>query len=89
MVLQILYAKKITFSNINDTEYTHFTKDLKFKPRKITKETIFEKLNSFSNNENIKWKYYATEQFKENSFDKHNNQIIPLHLKYLIFALPH
>ena len=84
-----LVCKKIPFSNINDTEYTHLTKDLKFKPRKMTKETIFEKLNLFSDNENIKCKYYTTEQFKENSFDKHNNQIIPLHIKYLIFTLPH
>ena len=72
--------KEIPFSNINDTEYNRLTKDLKVKPKKITKETIFEKLNLFSDNENIKCKYYTTEQFKENGFDKHNNQMTFLHL---------
>ena len=57
--------KEIPFYNINDTEYNPLTKDLKVKPKKITKETIFEKLNLFSDNENIKCKYYTTEQFKE------------------------
>ena len=64
--------KEIPFSNINDTEYTHLIKDLKIKPKKITKETIFEELNLFSENGNIKCKQYTTEQFKENGFDKHN-----------------
>ena len=72
--------KEIPFSNINDTEYNSLTKDLKVKPKKITKETILEKLNLFSDNENIKCKYYTTEQFKENGFDKHNNQMTLLHL---------
>ena len=45
---------------------------LQILPKKITKETIFEKLNLFSDNENIKCKYYKTEHFKENGFDKHN-----------------
>ena len=67
--------KEFLFSNINDTEYSRLTKDLKVKPKNISKETIFEKLNLFSDNENIKCKYYTTEQFKENSFDKHNNQM--------------
>ena len=35
--------KEIPFSNINNTEYTHLTNDLKVKPKKIVKETIFEK----------------------------------------------
>ena len=43
--------KEIPFSNINDTGYNHLTKDLKVKPKKITKETIFEKLNLSSDNE--------------------------------------
>ena len=79
--------KEIPFSNINDTEYIHLAKDLKVKPKKITKETIFEKLNLFSDNENITCKYYTTEQFKENSFDKHNNQMTLLHLN--ISSLPY
>ena len=72
--------QEIPFSNINYTEYIHLTKDLKVKPKKITKETIFEKINLFSDNGNIKCKYYTTEQFKENGFDKHNNQMTLLHL---------
>ena len=79
--------KEIDFSNINDTEYIHLTKDLKVKPKKITKETIFEKLNLFSDNENITCKYYTTEQFKENGFNKHNNQMTLLHLN--ISSLPY
>ena len=43
MVLQILQAKRNPFSNINDTQYTHLTNDVKVKP-KIIRETIFEKL---------------------------------------------
>ena len=46
MVLQ----KEIPFSNINDTEYNRLIKDLKVKPKKITKETIFEKQNLSSDN---------------------------------------
>ena len=68
--------KEIPFSNINDTEYTHLIKDSKIKPKKITKETIFEELNLFSENENIKCKQYTTEQFKENGFDKHNQMTL-------------
>ena len=80
--------KEIPFSNINDTEYIHLTKDLKVKPKKIT-ETIFEKLNLFSDNENITCKYYTTEQFKENGFDKHNHQMTLLHLNisYLLYHI--
>ena len=81
MVLQMLYAK------IYDTVYNHLTKDLKVKPEKITKETIFEKLNLFSDNENMKCKYYTTEQFKKNDFDKHNQQMTLLHLN--ISSLPY
>ena len=62
--------KEINFSNINDTEYTHLIKDLKDKPKKITKETIIEQLNLFSDNKNNKCEYYMTEQFRENVFDK-------------------
>ena len=76
--------KEIPFSN---TEYIHLTKDLKVKPKKITKETIFEKLNLFSDNENITFKYYTTEPFKQNGFDKHNNQMTLLHLN--IPSLPY
>ena len=32
MVLPILYAKRNPFFNINDTEYTHLTNDLKINP---------------------------------------------------------
>ena len=42
--------KEIPFSNINDTEYNRLIKDLKVKPKKITKETIFEKQNLSSDN---------------------------------------
>ena len=42
--------KEIPFSNIIDTEYNRLTKDLKVKPKKNSKETIFEKLNLFSDN---------------------------------------
>ena len=41
----------------------------------------------FSDNENITCKYYTTEQFKENGFDKHNNQMTLLHLN--IPSLPY
>ena len=47
--------REIPFSNINDTEYTRLTNDLK--PEKITKETKFEKLNLFPDNENITCKF--------------------------------
>ena len=79
--------KEIPFSNINDNEYAYLTNDFKVKPKKITKETIFEKLNLFSDNENIKYKYYTTDQFKENGFDKYNNQRTLLHLN--ISSLPY
>ena len=64
-----------------------FNKGFKVKPKKITKETTFEKLNLFSDYENIKCKYHTTQQFKENGFDKHNNQMTLLHLN--ISSLPY
>ena len=44
-------------------------------------------MNLFSDNENITCKYYATEQFKENGFDKHKNQMTLLQLN--ISSLPY
>ena len=84
MVLQVLYAKRNDVSIINDTEYTHLTNDLKVKPEKIIKETTFEKFNSFSDNENIKCKYYTNQQFKENNSDNSDYRLTP---KYVIFNL--
>ena len=86
MVLQILYPKRNPFTNTNDTQYTHLTNDLKVKPKKI-KEIILEKLELFSGYENIESKYYTNEKFKENDFDKHNNQTSLLHLN--ISSLPY
>ena len=77
--------EEIFFSNINDTEYTDLTNDLKVKPRKIIKETIFENLNLFSDNESVKCKYYTNEPFKKNVFDKYNNQVTLLHLNISTF----
>ena len=77
--------KEIPFSNINDTEYIHFKKDLKVKPKIMTKETIFEKLNLLTDNENITG--YTTEQFRENGFDKHSNKMSLLHLN--VSSLPY
>ena len=81
-----IMQKEIPFSKINDTEYFLLTNDLKVKPKQLIKETIFEKLNLFSDNENIKCKYYTNEQFKEIGFDKHNNHMTLLHLN--ISSLP-
>ena len=41
----------------------------------------------FSDNENIKCKFYTSKQFTENVFDKHNNQMTLLHLN--ISSLPY
>ena len=62
------------------------TNDLKVKPKKI-KEIILEKLDLFPGYENIECKYYTNEQFKENDFDKHNNQMSLLHLN--VSSLPY
>ena len=71
---------------MNGTQYTHLTNDVKIKPKKI-RETIFEELKLFSDNENIECKYYVNQQFKKNSFDKLNNQMTLFHLN--ISSLPY
>ena len=57
--------KEIPFSNINNTEYTNLINGFKVKP-KIINKALSGKLNLFSDNENIKCKYYTNKQFKEN-----------------------
>ena len=42
-VLQIFHAERSHFSIINDAEYSQLTSDLKVNPKKMIKETIFEK----------------------------------------------
>ena len=42
--------------------------------------TIFEKLNVFTENEDIKCKYYTKDQFKELVFDKDSKQMSLMHL---------
>ena len=73
-----------TVPQILHAERNHFlTSDLKVDPKKMIKETIFEKLDLFSDNENIKCKYYTNQQFKENSSDKHKNQMTVLYINML------
>ena len=51
-----------TVPQILHAERNHFlTSDLKVNPKKMIKETIFEKLDLFSDNENIKCKYYTNQ----------------------------
>ena len=42
--------------------------------------TFFEKLNVFTENEDIKCKYYAKDQFKGLGFDKNSKQMSLIHL---------
>ena len=64
--------KEIPFSNINNTEYTNLINGFKVKP-KIINKALSEKLNLFSDNENIKCKFIQIS----------NSRKMTLTLKYL------
>ena len=49
--------------------------------------TIFEKLNVFNENEDVKCKYYTKDEFKELDFDKNSKQMSIMHLN--ISSLPY
>ena len=49
--------------------------------------TFFEKLNAFTENEDIKCKYYTKDQFKGLGFDKNSKQMPLMHLN--ISSLPY
>ena len=79
--------QEIPFSNINDTEFTHLTNNLKVKRKKTNKRNNIWKAEFILRQWKHQCKYYAAEQFKENNFDKHNNQMTLLHLN--ILSLPY
>ena len=68
--------QEIPISNINDTEFTHLTNNLKVKRKKTNKRNNIWKAEFILRQWKHQCKYYAAEQFKENNFDKHNNQKI-------------
>ena len=74
--------KEIPFSSLNDTELTHLSKRMSVLPKRKDKlpTTNFEKLNIFTLNEDIKYKYYTKDQFKELGFDKNSKQMSLMHL---------
>ena len=64
--------KENPFSSLNDTELTHLSKGMSVLTKRKDKlpTAIFEKLNVFTKNEDIKCKYYTKDQFKKLGFDK-------------------
>ena len=74
---------ELPLSKLNNTEFASLTKNRTIIHKKQIQEsfTLLEKLNQFSENENLSCKYYKNEQLKELVSDKNNsNGLSLLHL---------
>ena len=80
---------KVPFSSLNNTEFSRLLNGKSIIPKKELKATptIFEKLNIFTENENIACKYYSKEQFKKLKKDNQDKNKSLLHLN--ICSLPY
>ena len=71
---------ELPFSKSNNTEFASLTKNRTIIHKKQIQEsfTFPEKLNQFSENENLSCKYYNNEQLKELVSDKNNTKGLSL-----------
>ena len=80
---------EVPSSSLNNTEFSTLLNGKGIIPKKELNATptTFEKLNIFTENENMACKYYSNEQFKELKKDNQDINISLLHLN--IFSLPY
>ena len=80
---------KLLFCKLNNTEFARLTKNRTMIYKKQVRESfsLLEKLNQFSENENLSCKYYNSKQLKELISDKENSKGLSL-LHLNIYSLP-
>ena len=85
MCLQLEFS----FSSLSNTEFSRLLngKSILLKKELMATSTIFEKLNIFTENENMACKHYSNEQFKKLTKDNQDKNISLLHLN--ISSLPY
>ena len=71
---------ELPFSKLNNTEFVSLTKSRTIIHKNQMQEsfTLLEKLNQFSENENLPCKYYNNDQLKELVSDKNNSKGLSL-----------
>ena len=73
--------KEIPFSNLNDSEFEAFTSGLSILPKKrLHEQTIFEKINAFTGNEETNCKYHTIDQLNKINIAKHSKKLSLMHL---------
>ena len=79
---KLCLQKKVPFSSLNNTEFSRLLNGKSIIPKKELKATpkIFEKLNIFTENENLVCKYYSNQQFEKLKKDNQDKNIFSLHL---------
>ena len=87
---KLCIRSELPFSTLNNTEFDRLTKNKAIIHKKQIQEsfTLLEKLNQFSENENLTCKYYNNEQLKELNSEKNNSQSLSL-LHLNISSLPY
>ena len=83
---------ELPFSKLNNTEFARLTKNRTIIHKKQIQEsfTVFEKLNQFSEKENLSCKYYNNEQLKELVSDKNNSKglsLLHLNISFLPYHI--
>ena len=86
---KLCICSKFAFSDINNTGFDHLTTNRTIIHKKQMQESfsLLEKLNQFSENENLSCKYYNNKQLKELISDKKNSKGLSL-LHLNISSLP-
>ena len=80
---------EVPFSELNNTEFARLIKDRTIIHKKqIEESTLLEKLNQFSENENLTCKYYNTKQLKDLISENNNSKGLTL-LHMNISSLPY
>ena len=81
---------KLPFSKLNNNEFASLTKNRTIIHKEQIQEsfTLLQKLNQFSENENLSCKYYNSEQLKELVSNKNNSKSLSL-LHLNISSLPY
>ena len=87
---KLCIRSELPFSTLNNTEFARLTKNKTIIHKKQIQEsfTLLEKLNQFSEHENLTCKYCNNEQLKELNSEKYNSQSLSL-LHLNISSLPY
>ena len=67
--------KEISFFDLHGTEFSAFTNGMSILPKKnIYESKVFEKFNTFTENEASKCKYYMRGQLNRSDLEKHDKK---------------